>query len=91
MIKARRSIDKILLAVMLITMTGAVTAYNVHSSASGTLSLSLSDLGQYVSSEASAVSTYAEANLLRGDSIFTSAEPVTQTDAHLLEPIVNRP
>lgn len=77
-----RKIDRIMLAVLLFTVSGAVLAYNLHTADDGTLAVSLTEL---LRPSACAVSDHAAAHLLARDSVFTSAAPSAPPQENLLQ------
>lgn len=83
-----RKIDKIMLAVLLFTVSGAVLAYNLHTADDGTMAVSLTEL---LRPSASAVSDHAAAHILARDSVFTSAAPSMPPQENLLQKPQPRP
>ena len=67
--------DSIMLAAVLICITGVSLAYNIHSSKGGDIAVSLTDIMDYPKNEASAVSKYAAAHFIQYESVAVSAEP----------------
>ena len=87
-----RKIDRIMLAVSLFTVTGAVLAYNLQTALGGTLTVSLSDLHESVHPLVSAISDSAAAHLTARESVYTAAKPSEPPrDYVLAEPIVRMP
>ncbi len=94
--KKRKNLDTVILALTLFAVSGAILAYNIHTMESGELAVSLYELVKDSSTQKSAISSFAEANLLRDDSIFTGTVPTetpaeTLTSNELLPPIVTPP
>ncbi len=89
--RTNRKVDRIMLAVTLFTVTGAVLAYNFKTVGDGTLAVSLSELNAFVK-PAAVISEAAAANLMAHDSVFTAATPTEPfREIPLDEPIVQKP
>ena len=94
--KNRPKTDTVLLAILLFALSGGILAYNIHTVNSGELAVSLRDLAYDVTKSGTVISTYAEANLTKYDSIYTAGAPTDPpTDItvsnELLPPIVTPP
>ena len=93
----KKRIDTVILALTLFFISGAILAYNIHTVKSGELAVSLYDLVSYTNkTERSAISSFSDANLLSGSSIFTGTVPSVPPDDtaasnELLPPIVTPP
>ncbi|MBQ8249950.1 MAG: hypothetical protein IJY93_08785 [Clostridia bacterium] len=83
--------DTILLTILLFALSGGILAYNIHTVNGGELAVSLRDLAYDVTKSGTVISTYAEANLANGDSIYTAGTPSEAPTDTLLAPIVTPP
>ncbi len=94
--KKRQKFDTVILALTLFAVSGGILAYNIHTMESGELAVSLYDLVKIDRTQNSAISSFAESNLLRNESIFTGTVPSetpkdTAASNELLPPIVTPP
>ncbi len=81
-----------MLTVTLFALSGACLAYNLYTSESGDVAVSLSELVSIEYAEASAISEYSAANLMNDEIIAVDAIPVEPSRSYeLLEPIVTPP
>lgn len=94
--KNRPKTDTVLLAILLFALSGGILAYNIHTVNNGELAVSLHDLVNGVTEKGSVISTYAQANLTKDDSIYTAGVPSKpptdiSVSTELLAPIVTPP
>ena len=94
--KKRKKLDTVILALTLFAVSGGILAYNIHTVESGELAVSFYDLVKSSTTKNSAISSFAEANLLRDDSIFTGTVPHetpadTLVSNELLPPMITPP